>query len=162
MLYILYLDASGDDGRYVGTNTKNYALMGIAATPEISFTLSYCIRTLIDLHFENIPPEEKPKELHYVALRNPKHPYDKINTLALVDDVFKLLVKSDVTLFSMSVDKERHYKKYKEPWPPRELLLEHMINRFQKYLGRIGDIGMIVYDSESFRINKNMIELFET
>jgi len=160
-MQILYLDASGDPGRYDGRNTKHFALVGLAVTPELSHALSKELRSITTLHFEALKPEEKPKELHYHDLIQKKYPYNKINAKALADDVFQILTKTEATLFAMIINKEQHYQKYARPWPVRELALESMTNRFQKYLARKDDIGMMVYDSESTLINKSLTELFE-
>ncbi len=160
-MQILYLDASGDPGEYKQKNSKHFALVGIAVTPELSYSISREIRSIINLHFEGLNPDERPKELHYNHLIQTKYPYNKINARALADDVFQIILKSDVTLFAMIINKEQHYSKYVRPWPVREVALEAMINRFERFLRRKNDIGMMVYDSESPFINKTLTELFE-
>lgn len=97
-----------------------------------------------------------------VGLQNRKFPYNKISAKALADDVFQIIRDTELMLFAMIIDKEAHFAKYARPFPVREYALQAMTNRFQKYLARIKDYGMMVYDSESTPVNKSLTELFET
>lgn len=156
---ILYLDGSGDPGRYVQSNTKHFVLCGIAAKPKISHELSDSVRDCVRNHFESVGAQ--PSELHYVDLIQKRYPYNLINPKELADDVFDIISKGDISIFAVIINKETHFAKYVTPFPVKEFALDVMTTRFQKYLERVYEYGLMVHDDESNPINKSLIDLFE-
>ena len=60
------------------------------------------------------------------------------------DGVFEIIVNEDFTVFSIILDKERHWNQYVTPANPYSLTLEMIMERYQHYLERTGSIGMVV------------------
>lgn len=75
--------------------------------------------------------------------------------------IFKVITESDLTLFAVTINKKALWAQYTSPVPPHELALEFMAERFQWFLERKNDIGMIVHDREPSAISKSLLGLFE-
>lgn len=159
MGYILYLDASGDSGQYRGKNTKHFVLGGLSCKPETSFDCAPKLDELVELYFPD--PNVRPKKLHYSSLINNKYPWNKIDKKQFADDFFEMILSADITLFSMVINKEEHWRKYVHPIDPYSLTLEMMMGRYQGFLERREDIGMVVSDRESKNLMEALLRLFE-
>jgi len=159
MVYVLYLDASGDPGKYRVKNTKYFILGGIACKPKITFECSKKLTKLIERYFPD--PSIKPKKIRYNSLIHNKYPWNKIDAKKFADEFFDLILAHDVTIFAMIVDKEAHWEQYAYPIPPYNLTLEMMMTRYQWFLERKKDIGMVVSDRESKGLMKVLLTLFE-
>jgi len=159
MVYILYLDASGDPGKYRIKNTKYFVLGGIVCKPKITFECSKKLTELINQYFPN--PLLRPRKIRYTSLIHSKHPWNKIDKKKFADDFFGLITSSDLTIFAMIIDKKAHWKQYAYPIPPYNLTLEMMMGRFQWFLEKNNDIGMVVSDRESKGLMNALLDLFE-
>jgi len=159
MVYILYLDASGDPGQYRGKNTKYFVLGGIACKPEVSFECSKKLNTLLEKYFPD--PTIRPKKVHSHSLRTNRYPWNQIDGQKFADELFNLITSSDITIFSMIIDKEAHWKQYVSPIEPYNLTLEMMMGRYEWFLERNKDIGIVVSDRENSALMDSLIILFE-
>lgn len=158
-MFILYLDASGDPGQFTGKNSRYYVLAGLACKPEISHQTTTQVPRVLGKYFGGSIPA--PRELHYSRLIQKKFPYNKIDAKSLADDIFDVMVGLDCVLFSMVLNKERHWLQYVRPLPPEEHMLEAMVNRFQWFLERKREVGMLVADSAGTPSDKAMLDVFE-
>lgn len=158
-MFILYLDASGDPGQFTGKNSRYYVLAGLACKPEISHQTTALVQRVVAKYFSSSLPA--PPELHYSRLIRKKHPYNKIDAKSLADDIFGLIVGVDCVLFSMVLDKELHWQRYVKPWSPEEHTLEAMTNRFQSFLEKRNDVGIVVADSAGAPSDRALLDLFE-
>lgn len=87
-------------------------------------------------------------------------PQDRIN---LDYEVFDMLCNIKPVLFSMAVDKIAHRQKYGiSAFPPDEWGFRMIATRYQKYLERIGDQGIVMMDSESKKKNNKYQILLES
>lgn len=160
MVYILYLDASGDPGKYRIVNSKHFVLAGIACKPKVTFKCSEKLSDLIEQYFPN--PLIRPKKLRYYNLIHNKYPWNTIDRKNFADDFFDLILSYETTIFSMIIDKEAHWEQYAYPIPPYNLTLEMMMGRYQWFLERNKDIGIVVSDRESRGLMKALLEIFES
>lgn len=158
-MLILYLDASGDPGQFTGKNSRYYVLAGLACKPEISHQTTTQVQRVLAKYFSGSLPA--PRELHYSRLIQKKFPYNKMDAKSLADDIFGIIVGMDCVLFSMVLNKELHWLKYVRPWPPEEHMLEAMANRFQWFLERKGEVGILVADSAGAPSDKALLGVFE-
>ena len=157
-MYVLYLDASGDAGQYVGTNSKFYVLAGMAVKPERWHQTRQEVAKTVQTHFGSNPP---PRELHASVMVRSKPPFHKINVTKLIDDIYTLISKIDFTLFAVVIDKVAHWRQYVRPFPPQELALDSMVGRYEWFLERTNDVGMIVNDQAGGGYDKRLLNLFE-
>lgn len=156
---LLYLDAAGDPGlANTKTQTKYYILACLCIDSDKWFIAYNGIRNILNKYFK--PLNHLPKELKYSDIHHNKFPYNKLpkaHKTKLVDDIFDLVIHDlDSVLFAMVVDKNKHVNKYTNPEKPNILALRYIIPRFSKYLGRVQDHGMIIYDAEERTINKEL------
>jgi hypothetical protein len=157
----LYLDAAGDPGYpapYGRSNTKYYVLAGLSIDPEKDWVK--CREKLSEIvrkHFPN--KENSPKELHYSDLTSRRKPFDTLSDTGrkmMADEIFDLILELKPVLFAIVVDKLKHRQKYSSPERPNILAIRFMVPRFSRYLKRISDQGILVYDSEERNINKEL------
>lgn len=159
MVYTLYLDASGDSGKYRGINSRFFVLCGIACKPELSYTCSNLFGELINKYFSD--PQKRPKKIRYYDLIHNRYPWNLIDNKAFADEFFSLVVSSDLTIFAMIIDKKAHWGQYVNPIEPYSLTLEMMMGRYQWFLKRNNDIGFVISDREDPTLMKKLVELFE-
>jgi hypothetical protein len=157
-MHILYLDASGDAGQYTGKNSKFYVLAGMAVKPD---TWDQTKRTVEGITAKHFAPNSPPSELHASPIMNQKPPFNKIQPVPLMDEVYTLITKLDFTLFAVVVDKVKHWKQYVTPFPPQDLTLDQMVSKFEWFLERTQDVGIIVYDKAGGGYDSHLLLLFE-
>jgi len=157
-MYILYLDASGDAGAYMGQNSRNYILAGMAVRPDIWNQTKQAATQIIAKHFGS---NTFPAEIHASDMMGQKAPFDKIKVIPLMDDIYNLIAKLDFTLFAVVIDKVAHWKQYVTPFPPQELALDQMVSKFEWFLERARDVGIIVYDKAGGGYDSRLFRLFE-
>jgi len=155
-MYILYIDSSGQIAKFVPQKTtRHYVLAGLTAKPESWHSVKDQVDALKAKYFPD--PSTRPKELHCRTLQKGRFPYSGIDRFALENDLLGLIGALDVTIFGMVLDKERHWQQYVYPWPPHIHMLEAMMNRFQWFLERANEPGLIVSDEPGS--NKERTEL---
>lgn len=159
MVYTLYLDASGDPGRYRKRNTRFFVLSGIACDPNISHKCSRQFNKLLKKYFPD--PEVRPKKIRYYDLIHNRYPWNEIDNKSFADDFFELILSHDITIFSMIIDKKAHWERYVNPIKPYNLTLEMMMGRYQWFLHRNSDIGFVVSDREDPNLMSTLINCFE-
>ena len=154
-MHFLYLDASGGDDwpPPIGSSpTKFYVLAGLAIQPEYWDNAYSEITKLIEKFFPN--PNKRPKELHYSELVARKGVFGLLSELErkkLADEVFRITKSIKPTLFAVVIDKLKHYHKYSEPEPPKQLALRFIAPHFSKFLQRRKDVGIMIYDTTQAR-----------
>jgi hypothetical protein len=156
---VLYLDASGDSGKYRGNNTQFFVLGGIACNPIISRDCTKEFRELIVKYFPD--PSKRPHKIRYYDLIHNKYPWNLIDTKSFADEFCEHIVSHDVTVFSMIIDKQAHWEQYVNPIEPYNLTLDMMMNRYQWFLARHNDVGFVVSDREDPNLMQKLSELFE-
>jgi hypothetical protein len=160
MVYILYLDASGDSGVYQGKNTKHFVLTGVACRPIVSRMYSSIFAGMLRKYFPD--KNERPKKIRYYDLIHERKPWNSIDRKNFADEFFKQILRGNaITLFSMIINKEAHYKQYSDPENPYNLALDMMITRYQWFLEQKNEYGLVVSDREDNNIMKILSDLFE-
>jgi len=106
MVYILYLDASGDPGQYKGRNTKFFILAGLACSPETTYECSNRLANILNKYFPK--PNPRPQKIRYYNCIHNKYPWNQINSKDFADELFDIILQLDVTLFGIFIDKEAH------------------------------------------------------
>ncbi len=157
-MFILYLDASGDAGAYMGQNSKFYVLAGMTVKPDVWGQAKLTAAKIVAKYFG---ANQSPSELHATTIMRQKPPFDKIKTIPLMDDIYNLIAKLDFTLFAVVVDKVAHWRQYVTPFPPQDLALDQMVSKFEWFLERTNDVGMIVYDKAGGGADSRLLNLFE-
>jgi len=154
-LYLLYLDASGDPGwpSPIGkSKSRYYILAGLAIKPDKWENINEALKNLIKQYFSNKP--SMPSEIKYSEILGKKGPWgflSKDELKKFTDDLLQLLRNLSPVLFSIVVKKLEHYKRYTQPERPNRLALRYIVPRFSKFLQRIDDYGIMIYDAEVAR-----------
>src|SRR5487761_681248 len=157
----LYLDAAGDLGYpepYGKSNSKYYVLLGLSLDPVKDWIKARDgLSAIVRKYFPD--QAQGPKELHYTDITSKKSPFDKLSgeqRKSISDEVFDLILDIHPTLFAIVIDKVAHRRKYASPEKPNILAVRFMVPRFSKYLERISDKGIMIYDSEERQINSQL------
>jgi hypothetical protein len=74
----------------------------------------------------------------------------------ITNDLINILLKVNPVLFATVIKKKEHYEKYHIPEPISQLPLRYTVTRFSRFLNRIKDHGIIIYDTESGRSDINI------
>lgn len=166
-MYTLYLDASGDPGwcpPHGYSNTKWYVLGGLVLETNFVEDMDAGVKDILkeysDLAGHVIP------ELKYSALiaGNPEYNYNYLEGIQkkqMADDVISLIQECEPTLFSVAVNKDDHYHRYKTPHDPNLLAWRFMATRFDKFLINNSDTGFMFMDAEDTRTNRHFGVLIE-
>ena len=152
-MYLLFLDASGDPvlPKPMGKSPSNYYIMaGLAIKPESWMEINTELKKLLMSYFSDKP--KIPDEIHYTDLLAKKDAWGFLSDdqqKSFTNDMINLLLSIKPILFATVVKKREHYDKYSVPEPVTQLALRFTATRFSRFLQRINDCGIIVYDSES-------------
>lgn len=158
---ILFLDASGDPGwpsPFGKSKTKWYVLAGMAIEENRHNDLEMSLEGINKTYFDS--KNLNCKELKYSSLNAGKmYPYDKLNVQEkqnLADDIFKEITSLNPVVFAVAIDKGAHHAKYNSPYPPDSTALRFILPRYEKYLKRTNQTGIIIADESSKESDKMM------
>jgi hypothetical protein len=93
-------------------------------------------------------------------LRTRKYPFDKLDDkdrYLIADQMFNGINRSDSYLISVTIDKEKHCRRYYKPVNPTGYGLYLMLERFQYFLEEHGDVGFAIFE----RFNSKMRQRVE-
>ena len=164
-VHYLYIDESGDPGRYLDLNkkvilnsSKYFTLAGIIIDSQSAATVSNDVRKLALQYFpQSIVDTTK---LHYNQLIQNAPPYDSISdedNLHLADGMFEIICNSSCTLLSVTIDLENHYKKYRlSAENPKAYAMLIMLERFQDFLESKDSQGAVFYERFNRRERRNI------
>jgi Protein of unknown function (DUF3800) len=165
-LYGLYIDESGDEGIYhaahmpqiIGGSSRFYTLGGIIVKDTHKSLFKVKLDTIISSSFQHmeLPHDFK---LHYFDLRDQRSPFNKLRReerLRIANDVFDMIKSIDCRLLSVTIDLQKHYTKYSNPFSPRAYGLYLMFERFQYFLRDNNENGEVIYERYNPKIRKNV------
>ena len=158
MTFFLYIDESGDPGRYLDANrnpisgsSEWFTLGGIIVDEETRLNMNMGV---IDLALSFFPQSTVDKtKLHYQQLIQKAPPCDSLSDsdrLRLADGMFGIIRNSPCRLLSSAINLEKHFDKYDEPEDPKAYALVLMLERFQDFLASKASQGIVKYE----RINR--------
>jgi hypothetical protein len=154
-MYYLYLDESGDDGDYFegsdgvkGGSSKFFTLGGLIVDETSRYVFENVLQGILTSYFKNVklPPKFK---LHYTDLREGKSPYDSLGKpklLEISNRIFGAITSINCSLLSVTIDIEKHCKKYDYPVNPRAYALYLILERFQHFLQLLYKQGEVIYE----------------
>ncbi len=158
MTFFLYIDESGDPGRYLDANrnpisgsSEWFTLGGIIVDEETRLNMSMDVTDLALSFFPQSTVDET--KLHYQQLIQKAPPYDSLSDsdrLRLTDGMFDIIRNSPCRLLSSAINLARHFDKYDEPEDPKAYALVLMLERFQDFLASKASEGIVIYE----RINR--------
>ena len=164
-MYYLYIDESGDSGDYLDEfnkviegSSKFFTLAGIIVDDTLKTNLDNEINSISDRYFSTISLPENFK-IHYHPLRNKRPPYDKLldsQRFQLANDMFKLIKKSNCHLLSVTINLERHCRKYGIPANPKAYAMLIILERFQDFLEENGAEGRAIYEKLNKKARKKV------
>lgn len=163
---LLYLDASGDPGWCPPTGrskTRWYVLVGLSLDDRKWSTAHRGVHAIIQKHFG---PKDLPcRELRYSSLTSGAPPFDHLTRnerKGLADDIFALILSLEPFLMACAVDKIDHRVRLgEEAAHPKNLTLKVIAHMYDRYLGLVGDRGMMIMDSEETRKDRKLKHLIE-
>ena len=164
MTYSLYIDESGDPGRYTKRHdpfkdsSKYFVLGGIIVENGDIERMEKSVRDIIDNYFTN-REIDKPAKLHYSQMVQNRPPYDKLSgedKRNLADDVFNIISAHPCVLLSVALDLENHYGKYIQPFNPKAYTLLVMMERFQLFLSGKQSMGIAFYEEFHYKERVNI------
>ncbi|MEM2122940.1 MAG: DUF3800 domain-containing protein [Candidatus Bathyarchaeia archaeon] len=150
-MYLFYVDASGDPGRYKGTNSRFYVLagVGIPGHNRLRFE-SEVEQTLIGMFGKgNIPEEIVARDIIRSKGRF-RHLTEEQKTL-LVEKLLDLLKLNEATVIAIVVKKEKYWNKYPSSASPdaiRRWSMNLLLDRIDRMIERRQSPGLVIYDYE--------------
>lgn len=161
-MFFLYIDESGDPGRYLDANhnpilgsSERFTLGSIIVDKNARRNINMDV-TALALSFFPQSMLNKTK-LHYQQLIQKLPPYDSLSDsdrLHLADGMFKIIRDSPCMLLSVTIDLANHFTQYSYPINPKAYAILIMLERFQDFLMSKGAQGMVIYERISRRERK--------
>ena len=157
-MYTLYIDESGDPGKYKDNDivkdggSKYFVLGGIIVQNQMIDSINTRVKNLVHQYF-NTSLLDGTFKLHYQVLNQGGPPYNRLSEdcrKCLADDVFDLIYDTQCTLLSVTIDLEAHYENYTDPVNPKTYSMLLILERFQDFLKSNTSNGSVVYE----RLNK--------
>lgn len=182
-MYLMYIDESGSPS--LNDGTTYYVLLGVGILSEhlkkISDAIKEVVESVISVSssaekIEMCDPfsrairerkggyRKKQFKLHYHDLIQGKEPYNNISETErrkIADIMFNIAVNNEITLFAVVINKRLHKKRYAFPRGPDLLGLEFLTGRFEKFLQRKSDYGIMILDEKERKQNMVIRNFFQ-
>lgn len=165
--YIMSIDENGThelkgihkairDGRPVSMDDKYFTVTGVVLA-RADFPVFR--KSIVSLKSKYWPPEGKfiyenettPKRIcfHSREIRRFTGPFDyrNVDRENFLNDLSTLIESTPFTIYSSTIDKERHCKKYTDPWPVYNLCLDFILERFCIYLKQKSAKGIVLLEA---------------
>ena len=150
-MYFLFADASADPGwpkPYGASPSKYYVLAGLCIPETKVRDMESLLDSVKQKHI--LAKGLKLKEFKYSALIAAKsEPWKNLTDVErkqVADDIFDALLKLDPVIFAIVIDKLAHRAKYNYPHRPDTLSMRFLMPRYQKFLDRKSEKGVIIID----------------
>lgn len=158
--FVLCIDENGTPNlKNILTNEKWFTISGLMLDKEGFLHLKNEITLLKNTYWKNGLFQNKRVVLHSREIRKKVGPFNPklINYNNFISDLTATLKGIECTIFSSSIDKERHFKQYVKPFPTYNFCLEFVLERFAKYLANCGKKGLVVVESRGARENNILL-----
>lgn len=165
-MHYLYIDESGDEGRYLDRDgnfiegsSKCFTSAGIIVEKSLVPAFNAEHNNLISKYFSKIRLPGNFK-LHYSPLRTNKFPYNQISDKdkrGLETDVFDIINRLDCALLSVTINLHAHYERYERPVSPRAYSLLLLLERFQYFLEDSSSQGIAIYERFNAKMRKKVM-----
>lgn len=169
-VYTLYIDESGDPGKYKADNkiiprsSKHFTLAGIIVQDRMIHSINVRIQNLIQKYFKSTPLNEK---LHCYPLAQNLSPYNQLppgDGLRLMNGAFEIICDSPCWLLSATINLEKYFTKGYPYENSKAFAMLLMLERFQRFLGLNNSAGNAIYESfgsgERRRIKRTVSALY--
>ena len=163
--YHLYLDESGDLGKYrdkkgrvIPGSSRYFTLAGIIVEEGNRRKMENRTNHIVYSYF-NKKLRRGNFKLHFSPLRNKQFPYNQLSghqRNKLTNEVFSIIEKSDCFLLSVTVDLEKHYSNNVNPFNPQAYVMLLMLERFQGFLEKKNGHGKVIYEKFDKKMRKNV------
>lgn len=160
----LYLDESGDDGYpepHGKSESRYFVYAGAIVDAEQNLELKEGVEYILSYHFDT-QGLKRPEELHYGALINERGAYNQLEGIQfkeLADDVFELITQVEPTIVATVMDKSKQFEEYEDPAHPKSYSFRWTVERFQYYLEKENNAGMVIADAEEGQIDTRIQNL---
>lgn len=163
-MYALYIDESGDSGRYDAndvtkqSSTKHFTLAGIIVQDRAIGPINAHVQNLIRRYFNPASLDDKFK-LHYYPLTKGRPPYDQLSPkegARLASDMFDIIRTSKCALLSVTVNLENYFEKRYPLEDPKAYAMVLMLERFQDFLKLNKSGGSVIYERFNKRERKKI------
>ena len=148
-MYFLYVDESGKSGLHDPVQPF-HVLGGLIVEESKWLAMESDLNARIDVIVP--PPRPHDWELHMTEMVNGKGYFKSLrrqDRTALGEAVLDVIDAHNPTFIFTIIDKQRHVAKYgANAIPPEDYTYMLMIERFNYFLGRQGEIGLIVSDDQ--------------
>jgi hypothetical protein len=147
-MYMLYVDESGKSG--LRDPVQPFHVLGGLAVHERQWQP---MERDLDARIDALvpPPRAHTWELHMTDMVNSKGCFKGVALQtrdALRDAVFDVIEAHRPTFIFIALDKQKHVARYANPDPPEDVTYELMIERFDRFLRRRDEVGVIVSDDQ--------------
>lgn len=174
--YVMFIDENGDtsfkhikkcikDDKEVSINEKFFTVTGCIVEKDNLKVIKDNITELKKSYWNDglymyKGKDEKRVCFHSSEIRGEKGPFSKneINRNSFLNDLTNFMEKLDISILSSSIDKEKHYKRYSDPYHPYSLCLKFILERFVKYYIDRDKTGIIILESRGKKEDKYILE----
>lgn len=96
---------------------------------------------------------------HSYEIRNFKGPFSKgiINYNSFINDISNYMSNLPITIFSSSINKEKHWIHYYSPHHPYSLCLDFVLERFVKFYLPANEYGIIILEARGKKEDRNIL-----
>ncbi|MCN0157083.1 DUF3800 domain-containing protein [Staphylococcus epidermidis] len=145
-------------------NNKLFTLTGISIKPENFNEIRNNFNELKESYWEKGLFNGKSVVLHSKDIRKKQGAFNPklINHESFLKDLVEFFNILPIKIYSVTIDKEEHCKKYISPHDPYKLSLEFIIERFCFELRRQGLTGIIVLESRGKKEDKEVLKKVKT
>lgn len=161
--YVFFIDENGTgEINYIQKNINKFKqskeILTITGVAIKAKDLNYIKQQILNLKIKYWPPygyysyKNQPKRVcfHSREIRHQEGPFSQkiINYNAFIQDLSNTISNLPIQIFSSSIDKVAHVKKYVTPIHPYNLSLNFIIERFVKYFLHNNQKAIIVIEAQ--------------
>lgn len=161
MVYIMYIDESGDTAPLSQNGNKFLVLTGCIIKADEKRTIEFQLRDIKSRYYQNPDIEIKSNFLRYANPDIPNcssplklHDREKYNQLE--EEVATFLKSIPVTLISVVINKQEFWTRYPAKYPYDSAYI-FLLERFQMFLQKEKAIGICILDPREGQVEKHYI-----
>lgn len=146
-MYLLYGDESGDPG-FV-SDLRYFNLSGVVVHES---KWEKVVDSIVGLKKKYFPSIADEIELHYKSLRNIKGIFKMFTDkerLKLENNIFELILRSEIDIITITIDKFDYAKKHIKPEPVDVFTFKELVKKYEEYLKSKNERGILVFDERS-------------
>lgn len=159
-MQIMYIDESGDTIPLSQKGKQHLVITGCIIDESNCHSIEKDFRNIKQKYYQNSDVEIKSNFLRYsnpdITFDSPLKLHDRQKYNELEDDMTRFLINIPTKIISVAINKHDYWQQYPSQ-NPYEVAYMFLLERFQKYLEQIKQLGICIIDPREGQVEKHFL-----